>query len=282
MKDFRDAKKQYEEISVPEELRKRVQQGIRQGKANYRRKQMRTSLGTAAACFAVLMATLNLSAPVASAAAEIPILGGLFEVLTIREFSDVNDNRTIEVKQPTITGNDFSEQISAEIQMRVDKKLAEGEAVVSEAKEAFLATGGTEEQWAQRDTTVKVDYEIKSQTETTVSFVLDTYISVASAYHEQFYYNLDLAAKKELTLADILGENWVEICNESIRMQIADASDPSVYFDETMGGFTTVDETTNFYIDGTGNAVVVFPRATIAIGAMGVLEFVCSASATDG
>lgn len=281
MNEFRDAKRQYEDISIPAELEQRVQQGIRQGKVNHRRKRMRTRLNTAAACFAVLVATLNLSAPVAAVAAEIPILGGLFEVLTIREFSDENNDRVVEVKQPAINGNDFSEQINAEIQTRVDEKLTEGEAIVSRTKEAFLATGGTEEQWKQRDTTVKVDYEIKSQTETSVSFVLDTYISVASAYHEQFYYNLDLAAEKELTLADVLGENWVEICNESIRMQIATSSDPSAYFDDTMGGFKTVDETTNFYLDENGNVVVVFPRASIAIGAMGVLEFVCPASAID-
>ena len=88
--------------------------------------------------------------------------------------------------------------------------------------------------------------------------------------------NLDLAAEKELTLADVLGEQWVTICNESIREQMAAAADPSVYFDEAMGGFTTVDENTDFYINADGDAVVVFPRATVAIGAMGVVEFVCA------
>ena len=40
-----------------------------------------------------------------------------------------------------------------------------------------------------------------------------------------------------------------------------------------MGGFTTVDETTSFYINEAGNPVVVFPEYTIAPGAMGVQEF---------
>ena len=258
------------------ELESRIRKGISEGKTSYRRNRFKKWSGMTAACFAMLVATLNLSAPVAAAAAEIPVLGSFFEVLTIRSFSEENDDRIVEVNQPAIVGNDFAEKINQEIQLRVDAKVKEGEDVVARTKEMFLATGGTEEQWAERDTTVHVDYEIKSQTDTTVSFVVDSYVSVASAYHEQCYYNLDLAAEKELTLADVLGEQWVTICNESIREQMAAAADPSVYFDEAMGGFTTVDENTDFYINADGDAVVVFPRATVAIGAMGVVEFVCA------
>lgn len=278
MNEFKEAKMQYEDIPIPAELNDRVQAGIRQGKAKRQLnhfKLWRNCFTTAAACFALVIFVLNSSATVSAAAAEIPVLGALFEVLTIREFSDTNDDYTVEVKQPAISGNDFAEEINAEIQMRVDKKLAEGEEVVKLHKEAFLATGGTEEEWAQRDTTVLVNYEIKFQNGSRVSFVVDTYISVASAYREQFFYNLDLATGQELTLADILGENWVEICNDCIRAQIA--SDPDIYFDASLDGFTSVDETTNFYINEGGDAVVVFPRGEIAIAAVGVVEIVCSA-----
>lgn len=118
-----------------------------------------------------------------------------------------------------------------------------------------------------------MDYEIKSQTDTTVSFVVESYVSIASAYQEQFFYNLDLAADRELTLRDVLGENWAALCNDSIRAQMAAAEDPSVYFSEEEGGFSSVDESTGFYLNQAGNAVVVFPRAAVAIGAMGVVEF---------
>ena len=46
-----------------------------------------------------------------------------------------------------------------------------------------------------------------------------------------------------------------------------------MFFPEDMGGFTTVDETTSFYINETGNPVVVFPKYTVAIGALGNVEF---------
>ena len=273
MKEFENAKMEYEETPVPEELNDRVRAGIRQGRANRARRIWKRRLGTVAACFVVVVGALNLSPTVAAAAADVPVLGGLFQVLTVRSFTDENEDRTVEVEQPGLTGSDFSDQIDAEIQERVDAKIAEGEQLIAEYKDAFFATGGTQEDWEQHDNQVSVTYEIKSRTDTTVSFAVDSYVSIAGAYQEQVYYNLDLANDKELTLADVLGADWVDICNESIKAQMAAAEDPSVYFDESMGGFTTVDETTQFYLNGDGAPVVVFAPYTVAIGAMGTVEF---------
>lgn len=277
MNEFRTAKEAYDQTPIPQELNERVQAGIRQGSEAYRsahrRVALRRTLTTAAACFVVVVGTLNLSPTVAAAVADVPVLGGLFQILTVRSYEDTNDDRTVEVEQPGLEGGALAQQVSQEIQERVDAKIAEGEKIIADYKEAFLATGGTEEQWAEKDNTVSVTYDIKSQTDTTVSFVVDSYVSIASAYQEQVYYNLDLAANREITLADLLGENWVEICNESIRTQMAESEDPSVFFSEDMGGFTTVDETTSFYINEAGNPVVVFPKYTVAIGAMGNVEF---------
>lgn len=274
MNDFKEARQAYENTPIPPELEDRVRAGIRQGKANRARRAWRRGLGSAAACFLVVFGTLNLSPTVAAAAADAPVLGGLFQVLTVRSFTDENSDRTLEVEQPAVEGGDaLAQRVNQEIQAIVDQKTAEGEQLIAEYKEAYFATGGTQEEWEQHDNTVSVTYDIKSQTDTTVSFVVNSSVSIANAYQEQFYYNLDLAADKELTLADVLGEDWVTVCNDSIRAQMAAAEDPSVYFDESMGGFSTVDEATDFYINQAGNPVVVFPPYTVAPGAMGYVEF---------
>ena len=273
MNEFEQAKKEYEQIPVPEELADRVQAGIRQGRAKRMQRKWKRGAGAVAACLVLVVGTLNISPTVAAAAADVPVLGGLFQILTVRSYQDTNEDRTVEVEQPGLSGGALAQQVSEEIQERVDAKIAEGEEIIAQYKEAFLATGGTEEQWAEKDNTVSVTYDIKSQTDTTVSFVVDSYVSIANAYQEQVYYNLDLAENREITLADLLGENWVEICNESIRTQMAESEDPSVFFTEDMGGFTTVDETASFYINEAGNPVVVFPQYTVAVGAMGNVEF---------
>lgn len=271
MNEFEQAKKEYEQIPVPEELADRVQAGIRQGRAKRMQRKWKRGAGAVAACLVLVVGTLNVSPTVAAAAADVPVLGGLFQVLTVRSYTEKNPDYTEEVRQPGLSGTEYAQEVDQEIQKRVDEKLAEGEKIVAEAKEAYLATGGTEEEWAQRDTTVSVDYEIKSQTDTTVSFVIDSYVSIASAYQEQMYYNLDLAEGRELTLEDVLGPDWVSLCNDVISAEIAEH--PDDFFDTSMGGFTTVDETTSFYINEAGNPVVVFPKYTIAPGAMGVQEF---------
>lgn len=273
MNEFQEARKAYEDIPVPEELSRCVQAGIRRGKANRLRRMWGKRLAAVAACLAVTVGVLNLSPAMASAAADLPVLGGLFQVLTVRSFTDKNDDRTVTVEQPGLTGSDFADEIDRAIQIRVDEKLAEGEKLVADYKNAFLATGGTEEEWAQHDNTVSITYEIKSRTDTTVSFVVSSSVSIANAYQEQFFYNLDLAEDQELTLAGLLGEDWVNICNDSIRAQMAASEDPTVFFTEEEGGFTTVDEETGFYISQSGNPVVVFPRYTVAPGFMGAVEF---------
>ena len=66
------------------------------------------------------------------------------------------------------------------------------------------------------------------------------------------------------------------ICNAAIETQIANSVDEdgfTYFFPPDQGGFTTVDEDTDFYIDQNGTPVVVFPQYAIAAGAAGAVEF---------
>lgn len=268
-----NAKEQYDAVPVPPELNDRVRQGIRSGRSARRRTRGLRSLGTAAACFALVFACLNLSPAIAHAAADLPVVGGLFEVLTIRNYVDTDGDRTVSVTQPGLSGTAFAQQINDEIQVRVEEKIAEGEERIAQEREAFFATGGTEEDWAKRNNEVHVDYDIRYQSDSRVSFVVNAYVATAVVAQEQYFYNLDVSQDRELTLQDLLGEDWKAICDESIRTQMAAAEDPRVFFPEDQGGFSGVDDTTGFYINAAGNPVIVFPKYAIAIGAMGAVEF---------
>ena len=106
-----NAKEQYDAVPVPPELNDRVRQGIRSGRSARRRTRGLRSLGTAAACFALVFACLNLSPAIAHAAADLPVVGGLFEVLTIRNYVDTDGDRTVSVTQPGLSGTAFAQQI---------------------------------------------------------------------------------------------------------------------------------------------------------------------------
>ena len=149
--------------------------------------------------------------------------------------------------------------------------MAQAQADWDDYKDAFLATGGTEEEWADREMNVLIDYEIKSQTDTTVSFVVDFAEGWVAAMQQRYCYNLDLANDKDITLADVLGEDWVGICNDAVNAKIA-ADESGLFFTPEQGGFTTVDDATSFYLNEDGFVTLVFPEYSIAAGAAGIVE----------
>ncbi len=277
MKEFDQARLEYERTPLPPELDKRVQAGIREGKALRRRRRMVRRLTSCAACFAVLLAALNLSPTLAKAAADVPVLGGLFRVMTFANYEETEDGIHYDVNVPQVeNGGDLAETVNAVIQEQVDLLMERAKQDWADYRDAFFATGGTEEEWGGREMDVIVDYEIMRQTDTQVSFVVTLGEGWVSSMEERFYYNLDFAEGRDLTLRDLLGENWVELCNQSIRAQIDASVDDegfTYFFPAKEGGFTTVDENTTFYIREDGVPVVTFARYSIAAGAAGFPEF---------
>ena len=204
--------------------------------------------------------------------ADVPVLGGLFQVLTVRNYETVKDGIDYDVSVPEVEADGaVTEAVNAEIQERVDAHLAQAKADWDAYKEAFFATGGTEEQWGDREMNVIIDYDIKSQTDTTVSFVVDFAEGWVAAQQQRYCYNLDIANDKDITLADVLGEDWVNICNTAVQAYI-DQDTSGLFFTPDQGGFTTVDDTTSFYMNQDGSVTLVFPEYTIAAGAAGIVE----------
>ena len=279
MNEFKNAKETYDNTPIPAGLSERVQAGIREGKARYRAQKgrMLRRWGATAACFAVLLAGLNLSPTIAKAAANVPVLGGLFQVLTFVDYDKTEDGIHYDVTVPKVEAEgDLAQAVNAVIQEKVDAHLAKARQDWDDYREAFFATGGTEEEWAGREMDVSVDYEIKSRTDSRVSFVVTLAEGWVASMEERYYYNLDLSENRDLTLRDYLGDTWVEICNASIQKQIDESVDGegfTLFFTPDQGGFTTVDETTGFYVREDGTVVVCFPEYSIAAGAAGMPEF---------
>ena len=273
MNEFKQARDEYESTPIPEELEQRVQAGIRQGRSAGRAKRhgFRWGIGVAAACV-VMIGGLNVSPTFAAAAADVPVLGGLFQVLTVRNYETVKDGIDYDVSVPEVeAGGALTEAVNAQIQERVDAHLAQAQADWDAYKEAFLATGGTEEELGDREMDVIIDYEIKAQTDTTVSFVVDFAEGWVASMQQRYCYNLDIANDKDITLADVLGEDWVNICNTAVQAYI-DQDTSGLFFTADKGGFTTVDDTTSFYLNQDGSVTLVFPEYAIAAGAAGIVE----------
>ena len=78
-RQWNSAKSDYESVPIPPELNDRVCQGIREGRAARRRGRRLRQWGACAAGFVLIFACLNLSPAIAHAAADLPVVGGLFE-----------------------------------------------------------------------------------------------------------------------------------------------------------------------------------------------------------
>lgn len=273
------ARARYEAAPVPEELNFAVATAVRAGgRERMRRRVVRRSLATLASCCACFVLLVNVSPVFARAVYEMPVLGSLARVVTVTQYAIEDKDHLIDVRLPALenTGNtDLEQRINLEIQTRINGVLAEAEDRARQTREAYMATGGTEEDFIP--IIISVDYEIKCQNERCLSFILTKTETIASAYTEIYCYNIDLETGKELTLQDVLGPGYREIANAAVRTEIDRRirEEGAGYFDGTDGveGFQSVTDGQLFYINEGGNPVVLFEKYEIAPGYMGTQEF---------
>lgn len=304
MRNLKDAKNIYDHIVVPEELDERLRSALENAPKTEVCKKNRFvyfskwAAASAAALFLCFTVGVNTSESIAMGVSEVPLLGSIAKVLTIRSYETVEDNTTTKVQVPEVqvetadkTVEKVITDVNAEIRKIVDDFTAQKQKEAAEYKEAFFATGGTEEEWGDRDIDINVDYEVKCQNDSILSLLLDGWMASVNFQEERHFYNIDLVTGKELTLTDLLGEDAYEYASENVKTQmeerVAENPDELIYWGindnsdelEDIEGFDFpgVDETTPFYINADGNVVISYNKYDAAPGYMGIQEFVIPA-----
>lgn len=273
-------RKGYEQIQIPAELDEVVQEAITEGLSSRRRRTVASVSKRAGSIAAVLLlcmvSLLNLSPVFASAACELPVVGGLCRVLLFREYHTQDNIKYIDAEIPQIENTGKTEletRVNLEIQEAINACLQGSEARAQEYFDSFVATGGDPKQFTPLGITV--DYEVKHISPQYVSFVVRQYETAFSAYNQYFYYNLDLETGRELTLRDWLGNDYRQIAAESMEETIAGWSKEqrSLLWDD-LSIIDLISENTDFYLNENGQAVVVIGKYEAARGSAGQLEFV--------
>ncbi len=293
MKNLKDAKEIYDHIVVPEELEERLKQTLENATTNKPSSnnivKFTKWISTAAAAFLLCFTVgLNTSESFAMEMSSLPIIGSVAKVLTIRSYEDRKENVTTTVEIPEIQLEASTKDVqmaitdvNAKIQELVDNFTAEKYAQIEDGKATFLENGGTEEEWQARDIEVNVSYELKHQNTTTLSMLIDGWISWFNFEEFRKFYNLDLVTGKELTLIDLLGEDAYEYAETEVLKQINKMieEDPNLCFwgindsNNMEEEFIGVTENTPFYINADGNVVISYNKYDIAPGSMGIMEF---------
>ncbi len=292
MKNLNDAKEIYDHIVVPEELDERLRNTLETASTSKPKgnvvKFTRWAATAAAALFLCFTVGLNASESFAMEMSELPVIGAVAKVLTIRSYEIQNDNVTTTVEVPKIQLETAAEEtthaitdVNKKIQELVDVFTAEKHTQIEEGKTTFLENGGTEEEWQARNIEVTVNYEVKHQSESTLSLLIDGWISWFNFEEFRKFYNIDLVTGKEMTLTDLLGEDAYVYAEAEVLKQINQMieEDPNLCFwgindsNNTEEEFIGVTENTPFYINADGNIVISYNKYDIAPGAMGIMEF---------
>ena len=271
------AKKKYDETEIPDELAERIQMEIKcqdskRRKAVFWNLGFRRGLAAAAAAVVLFTTGLNTSTVFAETVGNLPVIGAVARVLTFRSYETEDEDLKISVEIPSIEmiSEDFSDlekSVNEEILRLCEQYAQEARTRAEEYRKAFLDTGGTEEEWAAHNIEIRVWYEVKSQTENYLSLAIIGTENWNNANNQIRYYNFDL---KNGTLATVLGENYKQIADDAIRSQMEERkADGAVYFDD----FEGINEDTPFYINESGNPVIVFEAYEIAPGSEGQQEF---------
>ena len=280
MSNIRKVKKVYEALKIPEEIDYTINRGISNGK--YKKKYMFThikyAISTMACTFFAFVFLVNINPTFASSISDVPILRDIARVFTIKEIKEEDKEKLISAKIPALenTGNtELEKRVNYEIMLKINKILDEVNQRAAEYKRAVIETGGKEEDY--QPINILIDYKVGYSTDKLVSFMILKTETLASAYTEMFFYNIDIQTGKELNLRDIFGSDYKNIIDEEIYKQIEERSkNPNnIYFTKDEGGFEGIEnEYQDFYINSDGKVVIVFEKYKIAPGYMGTQEFV--------
>lgn len=307
---LRQLQEEYENMIIPEAGRERLQAGIDRARMEKKRAEhaRRRSAWTAVAAAVVVMIALpNTNIQIAHAMENIPLLGGFFRLVTVRQYNYSDENHNAEVELAQINyGEDAGEGASVgEVAAAPEGTAAgnvEGASDGQEAAVANLSEDGVEAVNQNMEATVEelirqfedtlseegyhglhVTQEIVTDNERYYTVKLSVLETEASGYENNQFYTIDKQTGNVVTLEDLFveGSDYISAISENIKTQMQEqmaADEGVIYFldndDMPEFNFQGITEQTNFYFNEKDELVIAFDEYEVAPGSMGTPEFV--------
>ena len=305
---LKQLKEEYENMTIPEAGRERLQAGIDRARMEKKRAEhaRRRSAWTAVAAAAVVMIALpNTNVQIAHAMENIPLLGGFFRLVTVRQYNYSDENHDAEVELAQITyGEDAGEGASVGEVAAAPKGTAVGsvEGAGQEDAVANLSEDGMKEINQDMEATVEelirqfedtlseegyhglhVTQEVVTDNAQYYTVKLSALETEASGYEHNQFYTIAKQTGNVVTLEDLFaeGSDYISAISENIKTQMKEqmaADEGVIYFldndDMPEFNFQGITEQTNFYFNESGELVIAFDEYEVAPGSMGAPEFV--------
>jgi molybdopterin converting factor small subunit len=272
-------RREYESASMDEEayrvMRKRMEEG-KKDRIKMKNIQFYSKWGVAvAAAFAILVLP-NTSATAAYAMGKLPILGNLFQVVTVRDYQYEDKHQKAEVDVPKITADKEAASGVEEAQKSANEVNEEIEKITEQYVRSFkkkLKKEGYQN--------IVVKSEQVNMSEDYFTLKLMCYESAADGAETDYYYTINTATGKKMRLSDFFQKDsdYQTVISDNIKTQMRKqmaAEDNISYWldedDEDMN-FTKIDSNQAFYVNENNEIVCCFQEGDVAPMYMGNVEF---------
>ena len=308
---LKQVKEEYENMTIPEAGRERLQAGIDRARIEKKRAERvrRRSAWTAAAAAVIMLIALpNTNMQIAHAMENIPVLGGFFRLVTVRQYNYSDENHDAEVELAQISYGEDAGEGAPVGEVAVGAAAPEGTVVGSvegagqEDAEAKLSEDGVKEINQDMEATVEelirqfedtlseegyhglhVTQEVVTDNALYYTVKLSVLETEASGYEHNQFYTIAKQTGNVVTLEDLFaeGSDYISAISENIKTQMKEqmaADEGVIYFldndDMPEFNFQGITEQTNFYFNERGELVIAFDEYEVAPGSMGAPEFV--------
>lgn len=271
MKNINDLKKEYMDIKIPENLDDVVKESIK--KVDRKSIVNKKIIGSAAVL--ALIFGINISPAFADVVSDIPIVGNIVKLVTVKNYTLKKNNVEADIKVPAIEGLE-----NKQLEENLNKEFIEnGKKIYEELIEEFPSINNQMKY-------VGSDYKIKADNDSFLSIEIIKEEIQASSYTTKKHYTIDKNKQIVLTLPMLFeGDNYIEEISNDIKAQMIEnmKKDSNLtYFleadenEEVIDSFDKIKENQDFYINNDGNLVICFDQYEVAPGYMGTLEFIIS------
>lgn len=276
--ELSNLKKEYDTMKVPDKGVEIMIKAMERAKKDKRKEELKlkwkkTGLGAAAAC-AILFILPNTNAKIAHAMEQLPLVGKIFEVITIRDYTYADEHNSAEIKVPKV--------ISSKDETKEHPAVNEVNKSVEEYINQLLAQFENNMQ-IEGYQNLNVSYQVITNNDSWFALDIAAVETQASGYEFHRYYNIDKVSGKQVELKDLFkeGSDYAFAISEEIKSQMIErmAKDEGVtyWLDNTeypQDNFKQIKDNQSFYLDKDGNLVIVFDEYEVAPGYMGVQQFV--------
>lgn len=264
-----------EQTDIPDSVKNRIEQtlvDLPEKKPVIKQIRILPRIAASAACFVFIILFLlpNVSVTYAQALEQLPVIGDLVRVVTIRNYYYDDNHWKMDINIPQIESED-SKSVDY-----INKDVSElTTALINRFYEDLEINGN------KGYGSLNVDYEVVTNTDSWFTLKLTVCQTAASSNTYFKFYHIDKNQGKIVELGDLFNtdkfsDSLVAEIKKQMQEQMANDENISYWINTSGIGeeFATVSADHNFYWNENGDLVIIFDKYEVGPGSMGTPEFV--------